>query len=265
MFPLQREIFPENAAALEVALSESLGSFFVTTVDPVRITDAAYPCLQEIAIVLHHARLRGALPQPSLAMAGNEEALRVQSITIAANALSVGPASFDLGMSARDVVFSCNCDQRGQLVLGLKSATDGTIEVVADQREFEAAIAAVVRSEASKQGVAIESVSLALTPHGPRDVGAEVLIRARKLFLSANIRITARLALDDRMTAKLSGLACTGEGAIASLACGVLAPHLQKLEGRAFSLLSLPLGEIRLRDVRIAVAEKIRLFAEFGA
>lgn len=264
MFPLQTETFPENAAALERALTDSLRSLFVTTGDPVRITDSAYPQLQEIAVSLHHARLHRGIQPVSPNMAANEDAFRVQSLTIAADALSVGPASFDLGMSARDVVLSRSRDEAGQFLLWLKSAADGTIEMVANQKDLETAIAAVARSEAAKRGVAVESVRLMLTPNGPRDVAAEVSIRARKLFLSATIRVTAHLALDDRMTAKLSGLACAGEGTIGSLACGVLTPHLQKLEGRAFPLLALPLGEIRLRDVRFAVADRIRIVAEFG-
>jgi hypothetical protein len=49
------------------------------------------------------------------------------------------------------------------------------------------------------------------------------------------------------------------------VACGVLKPHLEKLEGRDFPLMSLPLGEVHLRDVRIAVGDKLVVTAEFGS
>jgi len=113
--------------------------------------------------------------------------------------------------------------------------------------------------------VNIDSVELTLRSRSSRSLTAEVRLRAKKLFMSASLRITGQLDLDDQLNARISGLDCNGDGAIASVACGVLKPHLQKLEGREFSLMSLPLGEVRLRDVRIAVAEKLSVSAEFGS
>jgi hypothetical protein len=49
------------------------------------------------------------------------------------------------------------------------------------------------------------------------------------------------------------------------IACGILKPHLEKINGRKFSLMSLPLGEVRLRDVRIAAGHKLSVSAEFGS
>ena len=48
------------------------------------------------------------------------------------------------------------------------------------------------------------------------------------------------------------------------VACGILQPYLQKADGREFPLMSLPLGEIQLRDVRVAVSDKLSVTAEFG-
>jgi hypothetical protein len=83
--------------------------------------------------------------------------------------------------------------------------------------------------------------------------------------MSAALRITGQLDLDEKLTAKISGLDCTGDGAIASIACGVLKPHLQKIDGREFPLMSLPLGEVRLRAVQISVEDKLIVTAEFGS
>ena len=52
---------------------------------------------------------------------------------------------------------------------------------------------------------------------------------------------------------------------IGSVACGALEPQLRKIEGMTFPLMSLPLGEIQLRDVRIAVADTIEITADFGS
>ena len=94
---------------------------------------------------------------------------------------------------------------------------------------------------------------------------AEVRLRAKKLFISASLQVTGQLDLDEELNARISGLDCTGEGAMASVACGVLKPHLHTLDGREFSLMSLPLGEVRLRDVLIAVGDKLAITAEFGS
>jgi hypothetical protein len=123
----------------------------------------------------------------------------------------------------------------------------------------------VAKSEAAKHGVTIDRVQLVLHSNSPRSLAAEVRLRAKKLFISTSLRITGQLDLDEALTAKISGLQCTGDGAIASVACGILTPHLEKLEGREFPLMSLPLAEVRLRDVRIAAGEKLVISAEFGS
>jgi hypothetical protein len=79
------------------------------------------------------------------------------------------------------------------------------------------------------------------------------------------MKITGQLDLDEELNARVSGLDCTGDGAIASVACGVLKPHLQKIDGREFPLMSLPLGEVRLRDVQLAVGDKLSVTADFGS
>ena len=85
------------------------------------------------------------------------------------------------------------------------------------------------------------------------------------MFLSTSLRITGQVDLDEELNARISGLDCTGEGAMGGIACGVLKPHLEKIDGRQFSLMSLPLGEVRLRDVQIAAGDKLSITAEFGS
>ncbi len=94
---------------------------------------------------------------------------------------------------------------------------------------------------------------------------AEAKVRARKMFFATTIELKAKLAVDDDLNATVSGLKCTGDGAIGSLACGFLAPHLQKLEGRSFPLMALSLGEVRLRDVRLSAGDQLTVSAEFSS
>ena len=142
--------------------------------------------------------------------------------------------------------------------------TSGRIDVSVAKVDLEKLILAVAKREADKQGVAIEDLKLSLTSAGPRAIEGIVQVRARKLFLRGVIRIAARLEVDEKLTAKLSGLTCTGDGAVGAMASNLLRPHLQQLDGRQLNLAALPLGEISLRDIEIAAGEKLEITAQFG-
>ena len=48
------------------------------------------------------------------------------------------------------------------------------------------------------------------------------------------------------------------------MACGILTPHLQKLEAREFPLLAFSLGQLRLRGLELIADDGIKIAAEFG-
>jgi hypothetical protein len=171
----------------------------------------------------------------------------------------------DFALTASDVELHQASDPAGLIVLVLHKAAEGRVEASVAKSDLEALIAEVAKAEAGKHGVSIDNVQLFLRSQSPRSLAGEIRLRAKKLFLSASLRITGQLDLDEELNARISGLDCVGEGAIAGVACGVLKPHLQKLNGREFPLMSLPLGEVRLRDVRVAVGEKLSVTAEFGS
>ncbi|HEX8680505.1 MAG TPA: hypothetical protein VF683_11120, partial [Chthoniobacterales bacterium] len=203
-------------------------------------------------------------PRPPAGMKKGSPALDVEHLKLSGDNISAGPAALNLRLTARGVQLHQAKDAGGDVVLLLQRADEGEVEVSADKREIENAIAAVAASEAGKHGVTVDQVRLALDVRGERSVDAEVQLRARKLFFSTVVRIGAKLDLDEQLNARLSGLTCNGDGAIGALACGALQPHLQKMNGRSFSLMALPLGEVRLRDVRLAGGERISVRAEFG-
>lgn len=265
MFPLFTKSLPPTADALQSLLNESLRQLFTVTRDPVSIRDSSYPRLKELNVSLDGARLRGA-PPPIPSLAGKAmQALEVDLLSVNASALSVGPAEIDLSVSARSVQFGQSRDSKEEIVLVVENAADGAVEISASRSGLEALIAEVAKTEAAKHGVAIDSVQLMLRSKSSRSLAAEVRLRAKKLFLSASIRITGQLDLDEELNARISGLNCAGDGAIASVACGVLKPHLEKMDGREFPLMSLPLGKIRLRDVQLAVGDRLSVTAQFGS
>jgi hypothetical protein len=265
MFPLNTANFPSNAADLTRALNDNLRTVFTVPRDPVAIRDLCYPHLAALDLSLDGAELKGRPPGPPSLATPPSPGLAVDSFSAGGRGMSVGPAAIDFSLTATGVELYQAKDSAGQIVLLLHTAAAGQVEASTSKADLEALIAEVAKAEAGKHGVSIDAVQLSLRSQSPRSVAAEVRLRAKKLFLSASIRITAQLDLDEELNAHLSGLDCIGDGAIAAVACGVLKPHVQKLNGREFPLMSLPLGEVRLRDVRLAAGEKLSVTAEFGS
>ncbi len=265
MLPLYTATFPTSASDLAKLLNASVQCVFRNTANPVTIRDRNFPSVAEIRITLDGAALRGDPPRPPIVEGADSAALHVDELHLHAGEMRIGPALASIRLDARAVDFDQAKDAKGEVVLMLKTAAEGKIEVSAEQQAIESAIAAVARQEAGQHGVVIDQVQLAVRPRGERGIDAEVQLRAKKLVFATAIKITAKLDLDEELGATVSGLACKGDGAIGAMACGFLQPHLQKMEGRSFSLMALPLGEIRLRDVRIAVGKTLSVTAEFGA
>jgi hypothetical protein len=265
MFPLNATTLPADAAELEARLNESLRSVFTLARDPVQIRDLKYPHLAALDVSLDGAAIRGRPPAPPAPVTEPIPALAIDSFSAGGRGMSIGPAAVDFALSATGVQLHQALDRAGQIVLLLHNAAAGGVEASVAKSDLEALIAEVAKAEAGKHGVSIDSVQILLRSQSPRSLAAEVRLRAKKLFLSASLRITGQVDLDQELNARISGLDCIGEGAIAGVACGVLKPHLETLNGRAFPLMSLPLGEVRLRDVRVAVGEKLSVTAEFGS
>ena len=265
MFPLNRTTLPTTAADLAQAINENLRSTFALNRDPAEVRDLSYPHVAAIEVTLDGAQLPGRPPEiPSLASPA-EPALTAGSFKAGGRGISIGPAALDFALLASGVELNQAKDNAGQIVLLLHNAAQGRVEASVSQSDLEALIAEVAKAQAGKHGVGIDKVQLVLQSQGPRSLTAEVRLTAKKLFLTASLRITGQLDLDAELNARLSGLNCAGDGALASVACNILKPHLEQLNGRTFQLMSLPLGEVRLRDVRVAVGERLSVTAEFGS
>jgi hypothetical protein len=265
VFPLKTKIFPATAAALARHLNDSLRELFVLTREPVEVHDKSYPHLDSLTVCLDGARLPERPPPMPSVTGERRPALTIDALAFDASPIFVGPAPVDFKLSATHVELHQANDRDGNVLLLVHQVTDGHIQISLAISDLEALIAEVAKTEAGKHGVNIDRVELSLRSRSSRSLAAEVRLRAKKMFISASLRVTGQLDLDEQLNAKISGLDCTGDGAIASVACGVLKPHLQKLDGRELSLMSLPLGEVRLRDVQIAVNEKLSVSAAFGA
>jgi len=262
MLSLLTATFPSSAADLQHRLNDALERIFISKPHPVTVSDHSYPRLSEIDISLDGARLRPEAPRPPSASGEVSPALEIDRLTVSASPLSVGPAALSLSISATAVQLGQSKDSNEQIVLSLKSAAEGTIKISMRQNDLEALITNLARNQASKQGVTIDGVQLTLRQESAHSLAVEVRLRLRKLFLGAALRVTGQLDLDDQFNLKISRLNCTGDGGMATLACGILKPYLEKFDGREFPLLPLP---ISLRDVRLAVGNDVAITAEFGS
>jgi hypothetical protein len=265
MFPLYEKELPKTAPDLARALTASLQRSLQIPGDPVLIREIKYPDLSEIAINLSGAQVRMNAPRPSLAVGEGEPAITARHFALKAEPLFFGDAAFNLNIDANEIVLHRSNDNAGNIFLQLQRANNGWLGLAVRQRDLEILVDRIAKIEAGKQGVAIDQVQLNLTSRGPRSLRAEVRVEARKLFLRTIVRIAGVLKIDEQLVAHISDLTCSGDGAIATLACGILTPHLQALQNRSFPLLALPLGGLQLRDINLNVIDGIEVTAEFGA
>lgn len=230
----------------------------------VTISSRVFPYLDEIAINLDGAKLDSKPPVLPTPVGETKLACEAALVSISGRGLAIHKAPLNLQFSASDVVFFQGRDDKGEAILLVKNIRTGHLTVSAAQLDLEAAIAALATSEAAKHGISIEETRVSLRARGPRSLAADVRLRARKFLFRTNIDISGQVDIDERFHARVSNLKCRGDGTVGSVACGVLQPQLQKIEGQSFPLMSLPFGEVELRDVRIAVADTIEITADFG-
>jgi hypothetical protein len=265
MFPLPDKSFPADAETLRAALEESLRKVVTPAGPMVTVEEKSYPELAAIRLSLDGATANDRLPPRPMPPVGiTEPALRVEHFEMRGRPVRVQGAAINLNCRAREVEVSRGCNAEGKVVLLLKNAAEGNIEISISVADLEAVVRERAAATTRKQGVVLENVRLQLNARTPHTLSAEVQVRARKLFLNTAVRITASLEIDDQLNAHLSGVHCAGEGTLGTLACGFLEPHLQRLSNRDFSLLTLPLGDVKLRDVRIAVGKELRVSAKLG-
>lgn len=265
MIPLNRDRFPSSKADLATAMDESLRRYVNRDEPVVQINSRVFPYLDEIAINFDGATIDSNLPAPPKPVGETKLACEAALLTLSARKISVKGAPLNLQLEARGLAFHEGKTENGEIVLLVHDVRTGHLTVSAIQLDLENAIGEVAREQARKHGITIEETRVAFRARGPRSLSVDAHFNAKKLLFRAKIDISGQIHVTEDFIAKISNLACRGEGPVGSMACGVLDPLLKKAEGTSFSLMSLPLGEVKLRDVRIAVADTIEITADFGS
>jgi head-tail adaptor len=265
VIPLHRTQFPNSKAELAEAMNESLRRYVRKEGEPiVTINARVFPYLDEIAINFDGAELDPVLPSFAKPVGETRQACEAASVNIRGRHVSIQGAPLNLQLTASDLIFDQGRDEKGEALLLVRSVRNGHFAVSVAQLDLENAIRQMAEREGAKQGITIEETRVSLRARGARSIAADIRLQARKFLFRANVDISGQDDIDDDFNARISNLKCRGEGAVGSVACGMLEPHLKRLTDRSFSLMSLPLGEIKMRDVRISVADTVEVTAEFG-
>jgi hypothetical protein len=264
MFPLQTKSLPPTADALREALEGTLRRLVTPASPMVTVEDKNYPDLAALRLTLDDAQAIDKPPPPPRPISAIEPGLQVENFLLRGRPILFQGAKIEFACTGHEVRIGQARDEEGNVVLLLQDAAAGQVEIAVRLADLEALVLAEGKAQATKQGVNVESVRIELSSRSERAIDVVVHVVAKKLFLSAALRISGSMAIDEQLNARLSALECTGEGTFGTLACGVIAPHLARFNGRDFSLMALPLSELKLRDLRISADDALRVTAQFG-
>ena len=263
MVPLNRYQLPASKDELAAALEEELRRHVHKRSPMVEVRSRVWPYIDEISVNLDRATIDPPLRPPPAASGARKPAFEIGVVRISARSARVHGLPIDLQCEARDVFVDQVADANDWLTLVFRSARVGQLTFSVAQLDLEDALTRIASDKARERGVTIEQVRLALRQRSARSIAGEARIHARK-FIRAKIDIQGQLDIDDAFVATLSQLRCKGEGAIASRACSALQPHLDRLNNRTLSLKSLPLGDVELENLQLAVAETVELRVDFA-
>jgi len=264
MLNLGRKDFPSPKDDLAQALNAALHRFVQKFGRIVELRSRVFPLVDEIRIDLDGAKL-DSLPPLAQVEGETTPVFETALITVTGRNISVRGVPLDLRMETHDVVFHKGIDANGDAVLLVHKARDGQLVVSAGQLNLEEAIGRIAGERARLYGIDLERVRLAMRARSRRSLAADIQIWAKKFFTRAKIDIYAQLDVSIEFVVKISQLKCKGDGKLGSFACAALQPLFARMIERSFPLNSIPLGEIQLHDIHVAVSDTVELTVDFGS
>lgn len=264
MIPLFRTQFPSSKAELAEALNEALGRYVKKESGPlVTVSARVFPYLDEIAINLDSAELASSFPPAPKVVGETKSAIEAGLVNLSGREIKVRGIPLNLQMTANSVVMHSGRDENDQAMLVPQSVLSGHVAIAVSQQVLEKAIGDLAREAGAKHGIVMEDLRIALRARGVRSISADIHLRARKLLFRTEMDVSGQLEIDDDFQARISNLKCRATGAIGSVACGIVQPILDKMEGRSASLMSFPFTGMKLKDVRVTVADTVEVTADF--
>jgi len=263
MIRLNRKQFPSSKADLAQALDEAAHRLVPKDGQIVEVRSRVFPYIDEIAVNLDGTKLNSAPPPPPKLKGETTKAFEAGALTVSARQILIHGVPLNVRVETHDLELHKGQDENEEAILVINGLRDGTLSISATQLDLENAIEKLAREQA--HGLTMDQVRLSMRARGPRSIAIDVRIQARKLFLRARIDISGQIDIDGDFAIQASNLRCKSDGAIGAVACAALEPVFRQIENKSFSLNSLPLGNIRVRDVRVTVADTVEITADFGS
>ena len=261
MLPLSGDRFPTTRTELTEALAAGASAHALQA--SVSATGERWPELDSLAIDLTGSHFTRELRLP-VATAPAEGELLVQRLTLSASPMEFEQVPLRFALRGEQVALGFARSANVGPLLSFARAQRGEVEAEVQRADLEALLLRLASDAASAQGVQVKKTTLTLTARDPRTLAFRAEVTAKMFIMSAAVTLAGELAIDDQFAARLSQLRVSGEGMIGTMVNGLARAHLEKWEGRAFPLLALPLGGLKLRAITIAGGDSLRVRAEFG-
>jgi hypothetical protein len=269
MFPLAGKSFPTSPDELATAIQEALAEVVELPKkgDPVTVEGGKWPNLKHVKVDLSGATIDPTKPPPAppKAKGKRQPGISVDQLDFVGQPIHAAKSKLDVTLKAHKVSFDFAHDASGQAMLVLTDAKDGKVQVKVGKADLQALLLAAASAAARPQGVTVQDLQLDLTSDGPRSIGVEARVKAKKMVMSGTVVVRGKADLDGQLVATLSNLAVTGEGMIGGMAAALVGSKLKAFEGKRVSLMAFSLGDTKLRDIQISVGDPIRVAAEFGS
>jgi hypothetical protein len=262
MLPLQGSSFPTTAEQLRTALDSGVRQLGLAPRE-ILIEEEAFPRLRLLKVDLSGSSVASRPPavKPTTARGGE---LHADVFELLAKPITIGPAPIHLSLSATNAVFREFAAENADALLALRSG-EGRLELEIGHEDLRQLLLFVGREAARERGADVTDLQLSLHATSPRALEFQSEVTAKFGFIKTTLTLTGRATLDDALQLRLSDLDLKGSGMAAGLATGFIRPQLEKFQREPISLSALPLGDLRLRDVRLSTAKsQLRVEAEFG-
>jgi hypothetical protein len=266
MFAFTTTRIPSTSEELATAITNGLRRRIrlPAGVGPVTVT-GDLPKLELLKVDVSQGEISADQPLPDpTAPADAQAGPMADDFIIAGHPISIADIPLEFDLSAKAVTFAYGNNGDGELIATLAEASDGQLAVQLDHDHLEAAILLIARKLAASSGVSIVSVATTLTSVDSSTVDVKLNITAKK-FVTAQLRISGRLSVDQNMVATASNLTADGDGMVGGIAVAFIRPQLQKLNGTPLPLLAFSLGSVKLRSVKVQTQDGLRITAEFGS
>ncbi len=268
MLPLAGSQYPDSHADLAEALILGLARLGVTPRD-IRVEGGTFPNVETFRLDVTGTQLaRTSTPitfSGPMKMPPGAAEISVDQIAIEATPIFFEELPLQLHFWASRAGLALAHDKSNEPMLVFSKAAAGEVTLSTEHGDLEMFAHRLAVAASAKQGIEIKKTTLELTGITPRKLAFKIEITAKMFIMTAAVVVSGNIQIDDQLNARLSDLACSGDGMIASAANALLKPQLQKLETRDFALLAFTPGEVKLHDIIVEAQHTIRLRGSFGA